>query len=215
MNIVLLGPPGCGKGTQARILEERTGMVQLSTGEMLRAAVASGSEIGQQAKVLIESGHLVSDDMVIGVVRERLAQPDIARGAIFDGFPRTVAQAEALDTLLKEQNLTLDAVIEMQVKDEILVDRVSGRFTCANCGEGYHDRSKQPKKSGVCDVCGGTNFNRRADDNAETVKSRLISYHAQTVPLIAYYKAAGKLKPIDGMAGIDEVARQLAKAIGV
>ena len=214
MNIILLGPPGAGKGTQARILEERTGMVQLSTGDMLRAAVASGSEVGLKAKAVMEAGQLVSDEIVIGVVSDRLEQPDMGKGAIFDGFPRTVAQAEALDKLLAEKGLNLDAVVEMDVDDDLLVDRVSGRFTCAKCGEGYHDRAKLPAKAGVCDVCGGTEFKRRPDDNAETVKSRLTAYHEQTAPLIDYYKAAGKLRTIDGMADIDEVTRQLAAAIG-
>ena len=214
MNIILLGPPGAGKGTQARMLEERTGMVQLSTGDMLRAAVASGSEVGLKAKAVMEAGQLVSDDIVIGVVRERLAQPDLANGAIFDGFPRTVAQAEALDTLLAERGMTLDAVVEMQVQDEVLVDRIAGRFTCAQCGEGYHDTAKRPQKEGVCDNCGSTAFKRRADDNAETVKSRLVAYHAETAPLIAHYKEAGKLRSIDGMAEIGDVADQLKRAIG-
>lgn len=215
MNIILLGPPGAGKGTQARMLEERTGMVQLSTGDMLRAAVASGSEIGQKAKAVMEAGQLVSDEIVIGVVRERLSQPDMTKGAIFDGFPRTVAQAEALDALLADKGQSIDAVIEMQVDDAALVDRVAGRFTCGSCGEGYHDTAKRPAKDGVCDNCGGTDFKRRADDNAETVKSRLEAYHEQTAPLIAYYTGAGKLRSIDGMAEIDAVERQLGAAIGM
>ena len=214
MNIILLGPPGAGKGTQARILEERTGMVQLSTGDMLRAAVASGSEIGRQAKAVMDAGELVSDEIVIGVVRERLGQPDLKAGAIFDGFPRTVAQAEALDGLLAERGLTLDAVVEMQVRDDEMVERISGRFTCVQCGEGYHDTAKRPTKDGVCDNCGSTEFKRRADDNAETVKSRLVAYHEQTAPLIAYYRDAGKLRAIDGMADIDEVSDQLKRAVG-
>ena len=214
MNVILLGPPGAGKGTQARILEERTGMVQLSTGDMLRAAVASGSEIGRQAKAVMDAGQLVSDEIVIGVVRERLGQPDMGKGAIFDGFPRTVAQAEALDGLLAEKGLSLDAVIEMQVQDDVLVDRVAGRFTCAKCGEGYHDDAKRPAKEGVCDNCGSTEFKRRADDNADTVKSRLVAYHEQTAPLIAYYKAAGKLRSVDGMADIDDVTAQMKSALG-
>lgn len=214
MNIILLGPPGAGKGTQARILQEKTGMVQLSTGDMLRAAVASGSDVGKRAKAVMEAGQLVSDDIVIGVVAERLSQPDVAEGVIFDGFPRTAAQAEALDKLLAEKGMTLDAVIEMEVDDEALAARVSGRFTCAKCGEGYHDTAKRPAVDGVCDVCGGTEFKRRADDNAETVKSRLVAYHAETAPLIDYYKAAGKLRSIDGMADIDDVTAAMLAALG-
>lgn len=214
MNIILLGPPGAGKGTQARMLERDHGMVQLSTGDMLRAAVASGSEIGLKAKEVMAAGQLVSDDIVIGVVAERLDQPDAQGGVIFDGFPRTTAQAEALDKLLVEKGKSLDAVIEMKVDDEALVERVSGRFTCAKCGEGYHDRFKRPKEDGVCDACGGTEFKRRPDDNAATVRSRLTAYHEQTAPLIAYYQAQGKLKSIDGMAEINEVKSQLAAALG-
>ena len=214
MNIILLGPPGAGKGTQAKILEDKHGLKQLSTGDMLRAAVASGSEIGRQAKAVMDAGQLVSDEIVIGVVRERLGQPDMGKGAIFDGFPRTVAQAEALDGLLAEKGLSLDAVIEMQVQDDVLVDRVAGRFTCAKCGEGYHDDAKRPAKEGVCDNCGSTEFKRCADDNADTVKSRLVAYHEQTAPLIAYYKAAGKLRSVDGMADIDDVTAQMKSALG-
>lgn len=214
MNIILLGPPGAGKGTQARLLEETRGMVQLSTGDMLRAAVASGSEVGQRAKAVMEAGQLVSDDIVNGVVSERLDQPDASRGFIFDGFPRTSAQAEALDKLLAEKGMSLDAVIELQVDDEALVGRVSGRYTCASCGEGYHDVSKRPAKDGVCDKCGGTEFKRRADDNAETVRSRLTAYHEQTAPLIAYYSATGKLRTVDGMADIDVVTAAIDKALG-
>ena len=213
MNIILLGPPGAGKGTQAKILERERSMVQLSTGDMLRAAVASGSEVGQQAKAVMEAGQLVSDEIVIGVVSERLDQPDVKNGAIFDGFPRTTAQAEALDNLLSGKSMAIDAVVEMQVNDEELVGRVSGRYTCAKCGEGYHDVNKRPAKDGVCDICGATEFKRRPDDNAETVRSRLAAYHDQTAPLIAYYRERGKLKTIDGMADIDEVTRQLREAL--
>ena len=188
-------------------------MVQLSTGDMLRAAVASGSAVGRQAKAVMEAGGLVSDDIVIGVVSERLEQPDMAGGAIFDGFPRTTAQAAALDALLAQKSMALNAVVEMRVDDDQLVDRVAGRFTCGKCGEGYHDRFKRPKVEGVCDVCGATEFKRRADDNAETVRSRLEAYHAQTAPLIAYYQERGKLRSIDGMADIEEVARQLGGAL--
>jgi len=213
MNIILLGPPGAGKGTQARILMDEMGLVQLSTGDMLRAAVAAGSEIGKKAKAVMEAGQLVSDDIVIGVVSDRLDAPDTRAGVIFDGFPRTAAQAKALDRLLAEKGLTLDAVVSMDVDDDLLVDRVSGRYTCAKCGEGYHDTHKKPAKDGVCDGCGGTEFKRRADDNAETVRARLTAYHADTAPLIDYYTATGKLKSVDGMAEIGEVTRAIREAL--
>lgn len=214
MNIILLGPPGAGKGTQARLLMEGGGLVQLSTGDMLRAAVAAGSEVGKQARAVMEAGQLVSDEIVIGVVSERLDAPDVKAGVIFDGFPRTAAQAEALDRLLAGKGLVLDAVISIEVDDELLVDRVSGRFTCGACGEGYHDTHKMPARDGVCDNCGATEFKRRADDNAETVRARLAAYHADTAPLIGYYSAAGKLRTIDGMAGIGEVARAIREVLG-
>lgn len=213
MNIILLGPPGAGKGTQARILQDREGLIQLSTGDMLRAAVAAGTEIGQQAKAVMEAGELVSDEIVTGVVSERLDEDDTRDGVIFDGFPRTVRQAEALDRLLAEKGMALDSVIEMQVDDDKLVERVSGRFTCAACGEGYHDLYKLPKQEGVCDRCGGTEFNRRSDDNAETVRQRLEAYHAETMPLIEYYERAGKLKRIDGMAPIEEVTDEIRRSL--
>ncbi|MCH8950914.1 MAG: adenylate kinase [Proteobacteria bacterium] len=214
MNIILLGPPGAGKGTQARLLMEGGGLVQLSTGDMLRAAVAAGSEVGKQARAVMEAGQLVSDEIVIGVVSERLDAPDVKAGVIFDGFPRTAAQAEALDRLLAGKGLVLDAVISIEVDDELLVDRVSGRFTCGACGEGYHDTHKMPARDGVCDNCGATEFKRRADDNAETVRARLAAYHADTAPLIGYYTAAGKLRTVDGMAGIGEVARAIREVLG-
>src|SRR3954470_16360616 len=169
--LILMGPPGGGKGTQAKKLQERYGIPQLSTGDMLRAAVAAGSPIGKQAKVVMDAGKLVSDDIMIGLISERLDQADCKPGFVLDGFPRTVPQAEALDKLLGEKNMRLDSVIEVQVPDAKLVERITGRFTCTTCGEGYHDKFKQPKKAGVCDVCGGTGFSRRADDNAETVKA--------------------------------------------
>ncbi len=209
MNIILLGPPGAGKGTQAKRLEGDYGLIQLSTGDMLRAAVAAGSEVGQKARAVMEAGQLVSDEIVIGVVSDRLDEPDTRAGVIFDGFPRTAAQAEALDRLLAEKGLTLDAVVSMEVDDELLVDRVSGRFTCAACGEGYHDSHKMPAVEGVCDKCGATEFKRRPDDNAETVRARLAAYHADTAPLIGYYTGTGKLKTVDGMADIGEVTRAI------
>ena len=214
MNIILLGPPGAGKGTQARILMERHAMVQLSTGDMLRAAVKAGTGIGRRAKAVMDAGELVSDEIVIGIVSERLDEPDIAGGVIFDGFPRTEAQAEALDRLLEAKGMALDAVVSMEVDDDLLVDRISGRFTCAACGEGYHDRHKPPATEGVCDNCGGTEFKRRPDDNAETVRARLTAYHAETAPLIAHYRRAGKLAQIDGMAEIGAVAEAVEAALG-
>lgn len=214
MNIILLGPPGAGKGTQARILMEDMGLVQFSTGDMLRAAVAAGSEVGKKAKAVMDAGDLVSDKIVIGVVADRLDEPDAKSGVIFDGFPRTVAQAEALDRLLAAKGLILDAVVAMDVDDDLLVDRVSGRFTCGACGEGYHDTHKRPARDGVCDNCGATTFKRRADDNAETVRSRLTTYHADTAPLIGYYSGTGKLKTVDGMADIDDVAQAIRGVLG-
>jgi adenylate kinase len=214
VNIILLGPPGAGKGTQARILMEARGLVQLSTGDMLRAAVAAGSEVGRKADAVMKAGQLVSDDIVIGVVDDRLDAPDVRRGVIFDGFPRTTAQAEALDRLLAEKGMTLDAVINMEVDDEAMVGRISGRYTCAACGEGYHDTEKRPATPGVCDKCGATEFKRRKDDNAETVRARLVEYHAETAPLIAYYGRTGKLKSVDGMAEIGAVTAAIGAALG-
>jgi adenylate kinase len=210
LNIILLGPPGAGKGTQARIITESRGMVQLSTGDMLRAAVAAGTEVGQKADAVMKAGGLVSDDIVIGVVSERLDQPDVINGVIFDGFPRTTAQAKALDNLLADKGMKLDAVVDMQVDDAAMVQRISGRYTCASCGEGYHDTEKKPAVDGVCDKCGATEFKRRKDDNAETVAARLKEYHSETAPLIAYYSQTGKLQAVDGMADIDSVTKAIA-----
>ena len=209
MNIILLGPPGAGKGTQAKRLEKRHSLIQLSTGDMLRAAVASGSELGRKAKSLMDAGHLVPDDLMIAMISDRIDQPDCANGFILDGFPRTTPQAEALDRMLAEKGLRLDAVIEMKVDEDVLVDRITGRYTCAACGAGYHDRYQQPKVPGVCDSCGGTEFKRRADDNEETVRTRLAAYHAQTAPILPYYREKGVLRAVDGMASIDEVADQI------
>ncbi|MCW9041966.1 MAG: adenylate kinase [Pseudopelagicola sp.] len=207
--LILLGPPGAGKGTQARMLEEKYGLVQLSTGDMLRAAVAAGTDAGKAAKAVMEAGNLVSDEIVINILRDRLTQDDCRKGVILDGFPRTTVQAEALDTLLAESGQKINAAVSLEVEDAAMVTRISGRYTCGTCGEGYHDTFKQPAKDGVCDKCGGTEFKRRADDNAETVASRLEAYHAQTAPLIAYYKGKGRLECIDAMGDIDAIAANL------
>ena len=207
--LILLGPPGAGKGTQARMLEEKFGLVQLSTGDMLRAAVAAGTEAGKRAKAAMDAGELVSDDIVLAIIEDRLAEPDTKAGVILDGFPRTTVQAEALDALLARQHQSVDAAISLEVEDEAMVARVSGRYTCANCGEGYHDSFKQPEVAGVCDKCGGTEFKRRADDNADTVRSRLEAYHAQTAPLIEYYADKGVLRRVDAMGDIAKIAEEL------
>lgn len=213
MKLILLGPPGAGKGTQAQRLVDRRGLVQLSTGDMLRAAVKAGTPLGRKVQPVMARGELVSDDLVVGIMAERIGQPDCGKGFILDGFPRTTAQAEALDRMLAERRARLDKVVEMKVDDAALVERISGRFTCAKCGAGYHDRFKRPKVEGRCDVCGGSEFNRRADDNAETVKTRLKAYHRDTAPLLDYYRRQGVLAQVDGMAGIDEVARQIDEVL--
>ena len=208
--LILLGPPGAGKGTQARMLEQRFGLVQLSTGDLLRAAVAAGTPAGKQAKAVMEAGDLVSDEIVIAILRDRIAEPDCAKGVILDGFPRTTVQAEALDDLLAETRQRINAAISLEVDDAAMVERISGRYTCATCGEGYHDSFKTPARDGICDSCGGSDFNRRADDTAETVASRLAAYHAQTAPLITYYEGKGVLQSIDAMGEIDSIARGMA-----
>jgi adenylate kinase len=209
MIVILLGPPGAGKGTQAQLIQKSHGLVQLSTGDMLRSAVAAGTAVGKKAKDFMSAGKLVTDEIVVGIIADRIEEADCRQGFLLDGFPRTVAQAEALDNMLIQKNLTLDAVIEMKVNDEALVNRIIGRYTCANCNAGYHDQNLKPKVDGVCDRCGSTNFNRRTDDNRETVSSRLESYHAQTAPLLPYYRKKGVLKVVDGMADIGDVTTQI------
>jgi adenylate kinase len=211
--LILLGPPGAGKGTQARLLADHFGLVQLSTGDLLRAAVAAGTEAGRAAKAVMEAGGLVSDEIVLAVLRDRMAEPDTARGIILDGFPRTAGQAAALDVLLARNGEAVTAAISLEVDDAAMIGRISGRFTCAGCGEGYHDDFKRPTTPGVCDKCGGTHFNRRADDNAETVAQRLKAYHAQTAPLIAHYKGLGVLEPVDAMQDIDTVAAAMGAIV--
>ena len=209
INLILLGPPGAGKGTQAKRLEQTYGLVQLSTGDMLRAAAASGSELGRQAKKVMEAGQLMPDDIIIAMIAERIGKPDTKKGVILDGFPRTTAQAKALDKMLAERGLKLDLVIELKVEDAVLVERISGRFSCAKCGAGYHDLYQKPRVEGRCDRCGATEFVRRPDDTAETVKARLKAYHAQTAPILPYYAEKGVLRSVDGMAPIEEVAAKI------
>jgi adenylate kinase len=213
MNLVLLGPPGAGKGTQANLLETSRSLVKLSTGDMLRAAVAAGTELGRKAGDIMERGQLVPDDLVIGLIAERIDAKTKGDGFILDGFPRTIAQAEALDRLFAERGKKVDRVIVMEVDDEALVERIAGRFACANCGEGYHDLYKLPKVEGVCDRCGATQFVRRKDDNEEVVRARLKAYHAQTEPLIDYYSKQGKVRTVDGMADIETVAGEIGEAL--
>ncbi len=205
LNIILLGPPGAGKGTQASRLEDEHGMVQLSTGDMLRAAVKAGTPIGVQAKAVMDAGELVSDDIVSGLIGERLDQLGADVSVIFDGYPRTAAQADALDTILSDRGRRLDHVIELQVEEDALVDRITGRFSCAKCGAGYHDRYKLPKVANVCDICGSTEFKRRPDDNEETVRTRMAEYRAKTAPILPIYDARGIVTRVDGMAEIDVV----------
>ncbi len=212
MNIILLGPPGAGKGTQARRLVAERGMVQLSTGDMLRAARKSGTEMGKRVAEVMDRGDLVTDEIVIGLIEERLRSGQ-GRGFIFDGFPRTLAQADALEDLLERLGQKLDCVIEMQVDDDALVARIVGRSTCAQCGEGYNDVGKPIPADGKCTVCGGTEFVRRADDNEESLKQRLMEYYKKTSPLIGYYYAKGKLCPIDGLGDIDTVAAAIKRVL--
>ncbi len=215
MNLILLGPPGAGKGTQAQYLVESLGLLQLSTGDMLRAAVAEGSALGKKVKSIMEAGQLVPDAVIVAMIADRIDKPDCQGGFILDGFPRTLAQAEALDEMLGDRDKELTGVIEIGVDDDLLVKRITGRFSCATCGAGYHDTFKRPELDDVCDVCGGTEFSRREDDNRKTVVARLETYHEQTAPLLPYYRERGKLKTVDGMTEIDEVGRQIEAALEI
>lgn len=209
MRLILLGPPGAGKGTQAQRLVEKHGIPQLSTGDMLRAAVAAQTEIGKRAKAVMDAGKLVSDEIVNAIVSERIDEPDCQNGFILDGYPRTLVQADATTKMLAEKNMPLSCVIEFSVDDDVLVERISGRYTCANCGAGYHDTFLKPQVEGVCDKCGGKEFKRRPDDKPETVRTRLQAYYKETSPLLGYYYAKGLLKQVDGMAEIDDVTEQI------
>lgn len=213
MNLVMLGAPGAGKGTQAKRLEDMRGLVQLSTGDMLRAAVAAGTKLGQQAGGIMERGELVPDELVIGLISERMDQDEGGAGFILDGFPRTIGQAEALDELLQSRGDAVDRVVVIDVQDDVLVGRITGRYTCANCGEGYHTEFKKPKVEGVCDRCGSAEFKRRKDDTEEVVRERLKAYHDQTKPLVGYYTAQGKVRTVDGMADISTVQKEIDQAL--
>jgi len=214
MNVILLGPPGCGKGTQAKRLEKTKGLVQLSTGDMLRKEIAEKSDVGVLVSDVMDSGQLVSDDIIIKLISVRIDAPDCKNGFILDGFPRTMAQADALSQMLTHKGLSVGKVIELKVDDDAMISRITGRFSCSSCGTGYHDEFNRPRKAGVCDVCCGVVFTRRADDNEETVRSRLVAYREQTAPIIAFYDKMGILSRVDGMADIDKVEADLIAVIG-
>lgn len=214
MNIILLGPPGSGKGTQAKRIEQTYGSIQLSTGDMLRATTDSDTELGRRIKAIMNSGQLVPDNIIVEMIDHRIVQPDCGRGFILDGFPRNVAQAKALDAMLAEHRLKLDHVILLDVDEAALVDRLSQRFTCAQCGASYHDRYNRPSRDGVCDICGGTEFTRRADDRPEAVKARFSVYRDQTAPILPYYRDRGILRRVDGMADIEAVTREIDRILG-
>lgn len=211
--LILLGPPGAGKGTQSRTLEKEFGLIQLSTGDMLRAAVKAGTAAGLAAKAVMDAGGLVDDEIVLSVLAERMAQPDTGRGVILDGYPRNAAQAAALDALLAARGQKVGTVVSLEVDDDTMVDRVAGRFTCATCGEGYHERLKLPARPGRCDVCGGDHFTRRPDDTAETARQRLVAYRDQTAPLIGHYERAGVLRRVNAMQDIAAVRRDLVRLV--
>jgi len=213
VKLILLGPPGAGKGTQAQRLMDRYGIPQLSTGDMLRASVKAGTPLGKEAKVIMDAGQLVPDDLMIKLIAARLEEADCANGFILDGFPRTTGQADALDVMLAARNLSLDRVVAINVDDSVLVDRIVGRFSCASCGAGYHDTFDSPKVDGICDKCGGTEFSRRKDDNRETVTARLAAYHEQTAPIIPHYRDTGRFAEVDGMADIDDVEKSILEAL--
>ena len=215
LHVVLTGAPGCGKGTQARLLKERVAIPHLSTGEMLRAEAQTGSPLGLEIKALIDGGNLVPDEMIIKMLKKRIEEDDCKNGFILDGFPRTLPQAEALDKMLQEKGITLDAVIEIQVPDEIIMERILGRYACMKCGQGYHDKYQKPKVYGVCDNCGGTEFYRRIDDNRTTVQNRLVNYRALTYPTIPYFEKKGLLRCVDGTASIPAVAAKIDSILGV
>jgi adenylate kinase len=214
VEIILLGPPGAGKGTQASLLETAYGMVQLSTGDMLRAAVKAGTPVGLKAKAVMDAGELVSDEIVSGIIGDKLDELGSDVGIIFDGYPRTAAQAIALDEILSARGRSLDHVIELEVDEDALVDRITGRYTCGVCNAGYHDRYKQPKVDGVCDECGGSEFKRRPDDNEETVRTRMQEYRNKTAPILPVYDARGIVSRVDGMADINDVTAAIKAVLG-